>query len=276
MRKPNFKKFVSSIMAASVVAGSISAINSLAASPQIYVDFSRVDSTTYRADFVLENMPSIHSGGIHIEFGEGWDIVMSGTKPKYTPNAEFGTQMTVQRSVDLINNRIFFAFTIDSAIEYEGVIASFYVTPTSVKTPENSTAHLVLVDGDILCTGEKDADGNYIDFLPDAIESSPVMLKANQFIVGDADGNGSVNSLDASEVLGATSGGTSLVVDTIAPFHTDYFPKAICAGAPDANQDGYINSTDADDILDYYSAVAVGNTYSGNVGKIDVYETFQN
>lgn len=265
------KRILASLMAATIVAGSMSAINSLAASPKIYVDIVRVNSTTYRADIVFENVPAISSSGFHIQFGEGWNIV-SGNSGK--PDYAFNVDLLIANHIDLSNigfwndgSGIFVTFANDAVYQYDGVIASVNLTRASGYTPESSTAELEYVDGDVL--SYKDGP-NYIF---DAIEESPVMLKSNQYIIGDADGSGSVNSLDASEVLTAVPS-SSLLVDTIAPFHTNYFPDAICAAAPDADQNGYINKTDANEILNYYSAVAVGNSYSGKVGKIDVYETF--
>lgn len=266
-----FKKLLASLMATTIVAGSMSAINSMAASPKIYVDFVRVNSTTYRADIIFENVPAISSAGFHIQFGEGWNIV-SGNSGK--PDYAFNVDLLIANHIDLSNigfwndgSGIFVTFANDAVYQYEGVIASVNLTRASGYTPENSTAELEYVNEDIL----KNKDG--VNYISDVIEESPVMLKSNQYIIGDADGSGSVNSLDASEIL-AVASNSSLIVDTIAPFHTNYFPDAICAASPDADQNGYINKIDANEIMNYYSAVAVGNSYSGKVGKIDVYETF--
>lgn len=52
------------------------------------------------------------------------------------------------------------------------------------------------------------------------------------------------------------------------------FDGAKSPAAPDADQSGYINQKDADDIIKYYSTVATGGSYKGNIGKKDIYEIF--
>lgn len=100
------------------------------------------------------------------------------------------------------------------------------------------------------------------------------MLQANQYIIGDANGDGYVNALDSSAILTATKKTPSLNVYSIRKTYKNYFPNAASPSAPDADRSGVINSTDANKILDYYSAIAVGKPYTGSIGKIDVYEIF--
>ncbi|MCD7890568.1 MAG: hypothetical protein LUG26_01990, partial [Ruminococcus sp.] len=72
-------QLISTALAASIVAGSASAISSLAASPKIFINFVYKDSDTIRADVMFEGMPELSSVGIHIQFGEGYDVVLSSS-----------------------------------------------------------------------------------------------------------------------------------------------------------------------------------------------------
>ena len=77
MKKFGFKKMLSAVMAASIVTGSVSAINALAASPRIYVDIVYEDANTPRADIYFENVPRLKDIGIHLSIGDGWDTAKS-------------------------------------------------------------------------------------------------------------------------------------------------------------------------------------------------------
>lgn len=268
-----FKKLLASLMATTIVAGSMSAINSMAASPRIYVDIVRVNSTTYRADVIFENMPALYSSSFYVEVGSGWRINKTGSKTAQwsVENCTITQSAMYTHSMpDDSDNLISFITGADNlaGYDYNGKFVSFYLTKTNDYNTQNAVINIDMENG-YLCGNN--SEGERIDYTNNLDDS--IMLEVDQYIIGDADGSGSVNSLDASDVLTVASNST-LIVDTIAPFHTNYFPDALCAAAPDADQNGYINKADANEIMNYYSAVAVGNSYSGKVGKIDVYETF--
>ena len=81
------------------------------------------------------------------------------------------------------------------------------------------------------------------------------------FLSGDADGNDTVNAVDASTILSVVNNvpGHELVVSTYS-FH-DYFPHIFTRAQPDANQQGTINSTDAELILNYTAMVGLNPNY---------------
>ena len=82
----------------------------------------------------------------------------------------------------------------------------------------------------------------------------PVIASENTVMLGDVDGNGSIDANDASEVLAeyaATQTGAEPTLD---------------AAAADVNSDSYVDSGDASEILAYYAF-----TMSGGVGSFPDY-----
>jgi len=102
------------------------------------------------------------------------------------------------------------------------------------------------------------------------------MISTGEYIIGDVNGNGIVNSADASSLLSGLdkSKQTELFVRSINHSFKDWFPKATCASTPDANEDMMINKNDADDIMKYYAKISSGKDGYLNISKIDTYETF--
>lgn len=265
------RKIISSALAATVVAGSVTAIQSFAASPRIYVNFVYENSTTIRADVMFENIPDLQAIGIHIQVGEGYDIVMKDSDtPKLASGGTYkeynGGQLCVYAPG---YHGLFFTNAGDTTENYNGRYASFYVTKNSKYSSTTATANLLEVDGDLLMT----ESGN---ILSTTVETSPIILKSDEYIIGDVDGNNTIDAVDASYLYSGLGSSSSLKVSTIEDYFTDYFPKAKSPAAPDANQNGYINKADASEILNYYTAQATGGSYTGYVGNKDIYEYYNN
>ncbi|MBQ8296788.1 MAG: hypothetical protein IJX77_03295 [Ruminococcus sp.] len=74
-----------------------------------------------------------------------------------------------------------------------------------------------------------------------------------EYKTGDIDGNSSVDSLDASEML-------SLYAEQ--QIASDYMLSESQLACGDVNKDGHVDSLDASDILSYYSYVQTGGTDS--------------
>ena len=60
-------------------------------------------------------------------------------------------------------------------------------------------------------------------------------------------------------------------ITTVQRSLSSWFPNAKCADAADATQNGYINSGDSDEILEYYASYLAGVTHSGTAGTIKYY-----
>lgn len=95
--------------------------------------------------------------------------------------------------------------------------------------------------------------------------SSTGIVTSNSCVIGDANGDAKVNSSDA--VLIKQKG--NLSVKTINANMSYYFPKIKIVRQVDVNDDGYVNSTDATQILDYYACDIANNVYKNNleIGK---------
>lgn len=166
---------------------------------------------------------------------------------------------------------MFFAWGDSEAKDCNGIYASFYVTKSSSYTSSNATANLLVKDGDLLKNIEIDDTVNY---LPRASDTSPIMLKFYEYIIGDANGDHIVDAVDASYVSIGLGNQVTISVAEIEDCYTDFFPYAEAPAAPDATQNGYINKADANEILNYYSAKATGSSYTGYAGKKNIYEIF--
>jgi hypothetical protein len=267
--RKKFKRLLSFFTATLIAVCALVAMNAFAATPKIYVDIVYENSTTIRADIKFSGMPKLLAGGFHVNFGSGWNI-----SKKSNGNANYTTKYGTSSDCELFtvamsgSDTVFVTFGGSEALSYNGTFVSFYVTKSSSYSSTNSVINPQYLSGDFL----SNASGNSII----STTQNPVMVRADEFVIGDANGDRVVNSLDASVILSAINNTGSLTVSTIASNYKTYFPNAAAPAAPDANQSGVINKTDADKIVDYYATVAVGGSYSGNIGKKDIYETFKN
>ena len=246
-------------------------IASQASTPKIVCDIvynsSAPANEKYRVDVKFSGMPNLLGAGFHVNVGSGWDISTNSNGNmirRFSDNVENNADSTTQGRN---GNTLFFTFAgTSNAANYNGTVVSFYLTRKSNNSSTNSFVNVELQKGDFVTN----ASNTNIS----ASTSTPVMLQANQYIIGDANGDGYVNALDSSAILTATKKTPSLNVYSIRKTYKNYFPNAASPSAPDADRSGVINSTDANKILDYYSAIAVGKPYTGSIGKIDVYEIF--
>ena len=243
-----------------------------AASPKIVCDIvynsSAPANEKYRVDVKFSGMPKLLSGGFHVNIGSGWNIVKnSDGSPKRTVIDCTTEDISTCRAIidTRKSNCLFFVFYATERTDFNGRFVSFYITPNSSYSSANSAINISFENSDNLAIDKNNTLTSV---------STPVMLQANQYIIGDANGDGYVNAMDASTILSVTKNTPSLNVYSIRKTYKNYFPKAASPSAPDADRSGVINSTDADKIIDYYAAVGSGKPYTGSIGKIDVYEIF--
>lgn len=79
--------------------------------------------------------------------------------------------------------------------------------------------------------------------------------------IGDVDNDKYINSVDASQVLGAIEDYTKkysgdLTVEFANKHISEYFPYVFCAEVADTNKDGKIRKADANNILKFYTYVS--------------------
>lgn len=247
-----------------------------ASTPKIVCDIvynsSAAANRKYRVDVKFSGMPDLCMASFHVNVGSGWNITtMSNGGPDVSGDTLDHSNHRIAMFNENDNNTLFLSATYHENRNFNGTFASFYVTKKSNNTPSNSAINISFITNDNLAK-RNDINPDKYDYIKNV--SKPVMLQANQYIIGDANGDGFVNALDSSTILTVTKKTPSLNVYSIRKTYKNYFPNAASPSAPDADRSGVINSTDANKILDYYSAVATGKPYTGSIGKIDVYEIF--
>lgn len=117
-----------------------------------------------------------------------------------------------------------------------------------------------------------DTSINIVDMPSLKVEDAVSTFSVNGFkyaTCGDVNDDGYIDSVDATQVFSAVDKYTKAnPSDTEAEhftpflanlFLSDYLPYAPCAETADTNMDGVIQDTDAEKIMEYYAAAAVGN-----------------
>lgn len=270
------KKILIPLMAVSMVAGAMPISNVSASNdPKIYVDLHYEDDGDIRADVMLENVPTFFTGSFHIDLSDSWTLT---TDSRGRPFATAGCTGQGHTSVHEAGEHgafVFITSTDMENIDYNGKLVSFYVAKSENFDPDNNGINVVYLSGENFVDNlyHSENNGNYVNLLPQTLENNPTMLGAYEYKVGDVNSDGYVDAVDCSMVWSATKD-RAYYVNDIKNTYKSIFPKAKCAAAPDANQDGWINYSDGDDILQYYADMSTENVNNTNIGKIDIFELF--
>jgi len=271
------KKFLAPLMAVSLVAGAMPVVNVSAENkPNIYVDFTYEDDGDIRADIMFENVPDVSCGGFHVEFGDGWKLKIKSNGK--LDASVIGCDSNGTASVSSVkhgDNDLFVCFGTDSSHGYDlnGRFYSIYLEKSKNFNSNNATANVVFksyADADDMLV----SDNEYIIYSGN--NHLPVMLGAYEYIIGDVNNDGRVNVIDASQLMSALHGdrAQNYIVDNIKNTYKSLFPYAVCAAAPDADQDGSINYIDVDLIMEYYADMSTEQQNNTRIGKRDIYELF--
>jgi len=289
MRK--VKKVLSSLLAGVLFASTLQGMSTFAANRNVYLDIHYVqDSETILGtnvqkgdvyvDIDFRGFEGITSLGLSLEVGSGLDFMYDRFD-----NPLYKTFNNINRgSVSLWdgNQRKIFWTTAHAENQDNGTYFRIYLRPNGNYSPETATVKL---DVDLLTGKNKDGGSvTYIDY-----RAPGTMLQANEYVIGDTNGDGRVDATDASDVLRALSdnGNIPLYIRNGNPYYTEsrytnWFPNAVCMDAPDADQSEIINRKDADDIMNYYGNISSGgegnpvdeNGEHLNIGEIDIYEQY--
>ncbi len=275
------KKVKKSIVAALTAATAISAvpaINSSAAQaasnePKMYLDFVIESDGDIRADVVIENMPEFDSCSFHVVLGEG--LKFSKSTEGREKNSFDNSGMS--KFIRIGDHEASFAMANLSFENEDNRLVGFYVERTSVNNMFNSTANLEFrytpYASDYFANSKTNTT---IYSAAENIGSiyTPDMLESNEYLVGDVDGNGIINPSDTSHVLRQIKYyGTKKISDFNGDYN-DAIEDLRGAYAADVNKDGYISQEDADMILRYYTLIMSDKPYDGDIGKIDIYEIY--
>ncbi len=272
------KKLLAPLIAVSMVAGAMPISNVSAASndPKIYVDLHYEDDGDIRADVMLENVPTFFTGSFHIDLSDSWTTTNNSQGRFFTTTdcTGSGGHASVHEAGEH-GAFIFITSTDMENIDFNGRLVSFYVAKSENYDPNNNGINVVYKSGENFVDNlyHSAPDHSYTNLLPQTLETTPTMLGAYEYKVGDVNSDGYVDAVDCSMVWSETKD-RSYCVDDIKNTYQSIFPKAKCAAAPDANQDNWISYEDGDLILQYYADMATGNENNTNVGKIDIFELF--
>ncbi|MDE5771137.1 MAG: hypothetical protein K2I06_05840 [Ruminococcus sp.] len=264
------KKFLAPLLAVPMIAGAMPISNVSAANdPRIYVDIHYEDDGDIRADVMFDNLPTLTAGGFHIKIGDSWKLTydMFGEPDCYFNRYASG----VVENIPNYGIFVCFSTTKIGGRDFNGTFCSFYLEKSENFDPDNAAINIEYLNG----PNSQDClvHNNVENILHYALETSPTMLGAYEYKVGDVNSDGYVDAVDCSMVWAATQNGAYYVND-IKHTYKSIFPKAKCAAAPDANQDGWISEGDGDLMLQYYADMSANRENYTNVGKIDIFELF--
>ena len=285
------RKILSSLLASVILSSCMQGMSSFASNGNVYLDMHyvqddmRVSGINLKkgdvyVDIDFKGFKGITSVGLNLEFGSGLDFISDRHG-----NPLYITLNNVNRGhlekIDGSDRKCFWT-TAHSENQDNGTYFRLYLRPNENYSSENAVAN---VDVELLTGIDKNGKPvTYIDF-----REPGIMLKANEYIIGDTDNDGRVDGVDASNILSALSsnGNIPLYIRNGNPYYTDstytnWFPNAVCMDSPDADQSGVINRKDAEDIMNYYGNVSAGregnpvdeNGNHFNIGEIDIYEQY--
>ena len=274
-----FKKTIVAGLAAAMTMTAVPMINSSAAQatnsvPKMYLDFTIESDGDIRADVVIENMPDFTTSGFHVELGEGFKFTTSNEGDDYVT---FGNPYAGSL-VNINDHELAFATMNATAKNYNGHFVGFYVERTDVNNVFNSTGNVVFYNIPNAPCMITDAEHHITIYNPangTGGINTPEILESNEYLVGDINGNGVVDGIDATRVLRARDlNGGDIKIENINGNFTNEIPDLRSAYAADVNKDGFISQADADLLLKYYTTIISGIEYNGNIGKIDIYEIY--
>ncbi|MBR6243195.1 MAG: hypothetical protein IKQ90_06855 [Ruminococcus sp.] len=250
--------------------------------PNIYVDIVVESPGVYRADIILENAPAFNNGSFHVNLGTSWNSVK-----RPNGNVDFYSNTTLHENMSTLlyipityttDNQVVVSFAdTDGHANYNcnGLLASFYIEKTADYDEDNDEINVenVYSSSAVFDRIRRWSLNQYEDIFPTVMNTSITMLDATEYLRGDVDDDLCIDTSDASMILAAV-GNSTYSVNSLKYTYTSMFPNARCAAAMDANEDGFINSDDADAIMDYYVAVLNNETPPNNVGQVDVFEIY--
>ncbi|GEM_PF-1831668 len=278
----NLRALLSAITLSLTAATAISAvpvINSSAAQaannePKVYLDFVVESDGDIRADVVMENMPEISSGSFYVALDEGLRFTKD---TEGYDNEILNSLRGASTAYNIISDNLaVFSFSNQSDRNLNGHIVGFYVERTQFNNPYNSTGKIDFKSSRNTFGFLLGIDSGFMYYPEDGLGSvnTPDMLESNEYLVGDVDGDGRINASDTSHVLRQVQVYSEIKISDFNGNYNDAIADLRGAYAADVNKDGYITQADADLILRYYTLMMSGKPYDGEIGKIDIYEIY--
>jgi hypothetical protein len=234
-------------------------VSAQAATPSITVSSSKLTSSVvvdgvtipsgyYKIDVCTKNNPGVNAWGVGLTF-TNFSVVKSSGNVVYTSSA-FG-DITVAVNDDLYG----FSYASTSVTSSDCTMFSVYAK----KNSGTSSVKLEVKDfSNVSSSGTK----TYISY---GTSTTSKIDTAHACIIGDVNGDSSVNSVD-SVYISQNSGYTTKYINSKL---STMFPYVKIVRQIDVNDDGYVNDKDSKQVLEYYSNTLVNKAYSTNpeIGK---------
>lgn len=220
----------------------------------------------------IENNSGFNSSANKLVVGKSYDFIVSDfEEPAITKGSVMGDSIVCAAE----NNNSIAVTSASADYNYsDGAMFTFYLKQndnsddTNITFQEIDTSHMTSLGSGISVQSTK------VEFRYGNVNDP---YDPNRFLI---------DATDASAVLGAiqANGGAKLQVSVANTHLDDFLPDALCAQAADVNADNYIDPTDAQSILDFYSVAAttstmqealnefqrIYNSRCGTVGKVDI------
>ena len=257
-----FKSIITSFITTTTAICSLSAVNAYAAEPaasdpNIYIDMTIEESGAIRADVIMENFPEFNNAAFQFDLGTNWEaLTLADGTVDFICYGNTITHAMSDAFYRSTNNGNYLTITSAKYQDYNfnGTFVSFYIKKSD--TFNWSSAGINFIKNPINYT-ITDSTGN--EYFNSILETAPIMVGADEYIVGDVNNSLFVDGTDAT---------------LIDPYLNEAIHDLRSAYAADVNKDGCINETDAQLTLEYYTEVISGSEYSGYIGSTDIYEIY--
>lgn len=272
------KPIITSFLTTATAVCSLTAISSYAAvpvnvDPNIYIDIAIEATGAIRADVIMENVPEFNNAALRFDLGTNWEAL---TLPDGTVDFVcYGNTITHAMSDAVYKpttNGNYLTITSAKYQDYNfnGTFVSFYIKKSDTFNWSSASINFVRNPVNYSIT---DSKGN--EYFNSILEIAPIMVGTGEYIVGDVNNSLFVDGIDATLILQFVQLNDNPVsISNINDYFNEIIPDLRSAYAADVNKDGYIDETDAQLTLRYYTEIISGSEYSGYIGTADIYEIY--
>lgn len=273
------KSIIASFLTTATAVCTLTAMNSYAANPvstdpNIYLDITIEDTGAIRADVIMENVPEFNNAAFQFNLGQNWEAVtkLNGEpKLKYTDRTMNDASLKFATYTPSDNgNYVTMTAANYEDMDFNGTFISFYIKKSDTFDWTSAGINFIQNPNYYKIT---DSKGNeYFDAI---LETAPIMVGTGEYIVGDVDNSLFVDGIDATLILQFVRlNDNSVSISDINSHFNEIIPDLKSAYAADVNKDGFIDETDAQLTLRYYTEIISGSEYSGYIGTTDIYEIY--
>lgn len=211
----------------------------------VVVDGVTIPSGYYKIDICAKNNPGVNAWAVSLTFNNFSIVKSSGNV--VCKSSKFGN-ITAEGS----GNSYAFVSGSTSIVNSDCTFFSVYAKKSSGTSSVNLSVNLFT---------NTNTGTNYIS----SSSTTSKIDTAHACIIGDTNGDSSVNSSDSVLILQHSGYTTKQVNSNLST----WFPCVKIVRQIDVNDDGYVNDTDSNQVLEYYANALVSKAYSTNpeIGK---------